>query len=171
VVQVNPDSPGDSYVRSTPSRSRGSSILLVRGSDAAVIDGLISNEGYDWYEVQFSNGQTGFIANNPEGTWLNFASNAQLQGSIFRCENCNLHSLVEIGDTAFPSYNEGNSTLRDSPGGNGFMDIPEGATFTVIDGPTCTSNGIMWFRVDYQGNSGWISQGNDQRGYWITLND
>lgn len=46
--------------------------------------------------------------------------------------------------------------LRDSPaqGGHYIMDVPGGASFTVIGGPRC-SGGFTWWQIDYNGQVGW----------------
>lgn len=46
-------------------------------------------------------------------------------------------------------------------------EIPPGATFTVVGGPSCsTLDKIVWWRVDYNGISGWTAEGKDQE-YWL----
>ena len=46
-------------------------------------------------------------------------------------------------------------------------EIPPGATFNIIGGPSCsTLDKIVWWRVDYNGISGWTAEGQDQE-YWV----
>lgn len=46
-------------------------------------------------------------------------------------------------------------------------EIPPGATFNIIGGPSCsTLDKIVWWRVDYNGISGWTAEGKDQE-YWV----
>ncbi len=44
-------------------------------------------------------------------------------------------------------------------------EIPGGATFEVIDGPRCDSNGIVWWEVDYNGQRGFTAEGGDGEYY------
>lgn len=46
-------------------------------------------------------------------------------------------------------------------------EIPTGATFNVVGGPSCsTLDKIVWWRVEYNGISGWTAEGKDQE-YWL----
>ncbi len=49
--------------------------------------------------------------------------------------------------------------IRPAPGAASIGQIPAGATFMVLEGPTCTPNGIAWWRVSYNGQTGWTAEG------------
>lgn len=128
---------------------------------------LLGEQG-DWYIVDY-NGQQGYVsANWVEITYSPAGSNAMPDPYSFVCPSGNLTALLAIGDQGYPSVGEVYSTLRERPGGDEILRIPEGEMFTVLRGPECTSNGTMWFEVDYRGNVGWVSQGNNANGYWLT---
>jgi hypothetical protein len=140
----------------------------MRGSTLTIVEAPIVAEGIEWYFVEFSGGMRGYIGNQDDARWLEPVSMVTPLQTTFRCESGNLASVLEIGQQGFPSFGWGDSTLRTLPGGRAIIDIPEGVAFTVIDGPHCTANGTMWFQVLYDEREGWISQGNDENGYWIT---
>jgi uncharacterized protein YraI len=40
--------------------------------------------------------------------------------------------------------------------------IPNGAVVTIVDGPSCGPDNIVWWWVDYQGAEGWIAEHDGQ---------
>jgi hypothetical protein len=57
--------------------------------------------------------------------------------------------------------------LRSAPAtGTILMNIPGGGIFDVLEGPVCTSNGIAWWRVNYDGTIGWTGEGQGTT-YWV----
>ena len=50
--------------------------------------------------------------------------------------------------------------LRDQAGSSRSLGIiPAGATFSVLAGPLCASNGVAWWQVQYNGLTGWTAEG------------
>jgi WD40 repeat protein len=46
-------------------------------------------------------------------------------------------------------------------------EIPAGASFLVVDGPTCDeASDLVWWQVDYQGLIGWTAEGQGET-YWL----
>jgi hypothetical protein len=61
------------------------------------------------------------------------------------------------------------NNIRQQPGSSSQLlgEIPPGATFNVSGGPSCsTLDKIVWWKVDYNGISGWTAEGKD-KDYWI----
>jgi hypothetical protein len=61
------------------------------------------------------------------------------------------------------------NNIRQQPGSSSQLvgEIPPGATFNIIDGPSCsTLDKIVWWQVEYNGISGWTAEGQDQE-YWL----
>ena len=171
VLRVTDNAPGDIFIRPDPSRATHNNLMLTIGSEVEVIDGPIYNEGFAFYEVLLPTGTTGFIPNNESEGWVEITQNAVPSEAVVRCQNGNLPALFAIGEVGYPSFGWGNSTLRTALNGNPIMDVPEGELFTVIGGPLCADNGTMWYEIEYQENTGWVSQGNDENGYWISRQD
>jgi hypothetical protein len=44
--------------------------------------------------------------------------------------------------------------------------IPPGDVFDVLDGPICTSNGVLWWKVKYKGIVGYTGEGQGTD-YWV----
>lgn len=59
------------------------------------------------------------------------------------------------------------SNVRETPSVSSprVFGMPEGATFTVIDGPVC-ADGFAWWEVDYERQRGWTAEGNSSD-YWL----
>jgi hypothetical protein len=61
--------------------------------------------------------------------------------------------------------------VRETPGLSGVyrFDIPPGSRFIVLEGPSC-SDGIVWWRVDWEGQFGWTAESNiADRNYYLQL--
>ncbi len=67
------------------------------------------------------------------------------------------HGRVSPGDP---------NRLRDEPGGKIIGRIPAEGVFTVLAGPRCTADGMAWWKVDYQGQTGWTAEGSADY-YWL----
>jgi uncharacterized protein YgiM (DUF1202 family) len=59
--------------------------------------------------------------------------------------------------------------LRDGPGTafNVITQIPAGGLLYVLEGPQCSQN-YAWYRVIYNGDEGWIAEGDDS-GYYVEV--
>ncbi len=56
--------------------------------------------------------------------------------------------------------------IRNEPGGDIVGKIPVGESFIVLAGPECTSDGTVWWKVNYNGTLGWTAEGKDGK-YWV----
>jgi hypothetical protein len=56
--------------------------------------------------------------------------------------------------------------MRQEPGGEAIGKIAVGDSFTVLDGPQCTPDGTVWWKVDYKGTVGWTAEG-DGKEFWV----
>ncbi|GEM_PF-541615 len=56
--------------------------------------------------------------------------------------------------------------LREEPGGRILGQIPPEGVFRVLGGPRCASDGMAWWRVDYNGLVGWTAEGQNGE-YWL----
>jgi uncharacterized protein YgiM (DUF1202 family) len=112
---------------------------LDRGSEASVIGGPRSADGYVWVQLQSSQG-SGWAAER----FLRKASTRQAQSGRFKRGQ----SLV---------VNTDNLNLRNRPGTSGAVitTLPRGTAGEVVDGPR-KANGYTWYRLStYEGN-GWV---------------
>jgi WD40-like Beta Propeller Repeat len=63
------------------------------------------------------------------------------------------------------------NNLRDQPptgatASNVIGQIPGSSNFTIISGPQCGSDGLMYWQVNFNGTVGWTAEG-DQGAYWL----
>lgn len=59
------------------------------------------------------------------------------------------------------------NTVRSQPaGGSTLGQIPGGASFTVLAGPQCGSDGRLWWQVNYNNLVGWTAEGEGTT-YWL----
>jgi uncharacterized protein YgiM (DUF1202 family) len=108
---------------------------LPDGSVVVVLDGPVTADGYDWYELDTDLG-TGWAA----GEFLVYAADA-----------------IEVGDTV--SVFDGNLNLRDDAGTDAdILDVlPEGTVLDVTDGPV-SADGYTWFEVENDDfGPGWVA--------------
>ena len=62
-----------------------------------------------------------------------------------------------------------NNLRSTPPSGTIMTTIPAGGVFAILDGPTCTNNGIAWWKVNYNGAVGWTAEGQFNV-YWLEPN-
>ena len=79
---------------------------------------------------------------------------------------CSLVSRLVIGETGRVLPGPANN-LRSTSSASGQLlgQIPGSETFTVLEGPVCGENNIVWWRVSYNGVTGWTGEGQDST-YW-----
>lgn len=77
-------------------------------------------------------------------------------------------SRMVLGATGYVTVGGGANNLRELPSRDGALlgQIPEGAAFTVVEGPTCTED-MAWWRVNFNGIVGWTAEGQGDV-YWLT---
>ncbi|MCC7446548.1 MAG: SUMF1/EgtB/PvdO family nonheme iron enzyme [Anaerolineae bacterium] len=75
------------------------------------------------------------------------------------CPNL-LPSRIAVGRQARVTPGKPNR-LRDNPAlsGNLITTMPAEEVVKVLEGPRCTPDGIVWWKVDYQGTIGWTAEG------------
>jgi Bacterial SH3 domain/GDSL-like Lipase/Acylhydrolase family len=130
-----------------------------------------------WRQVIAANEYTGpVIGSNTSGLNTNTTSNADFfSGSFPQTSNSNNTSLS--CSSAPPTRLTVNGLGRVTPGlannlrstpslsGQNLGDIPPGAVFTVLEGPTC-SDGLNYWMVNYNGQIGWTAEGKGND-YWL----
>lgn len=68
---------------------------------------------------------------------------------------------LRAGDSAYVCTQKDRLIMRDLPGnGSEIMRLETGTRFSVIGGPNCT-DGMSWWRIEYSGMTGWVSEGGD----------
>ncbi len=170
ILTILENTPAPLMLYASPSVADETDIFIGKGSQLGLLES-VENEGQTFYEVRLANGTTGFLVDGESETYFDVSESALAVPSALTCPRQTLPALFQQGEQGYPSYGWGNSTLRETPGGDPIMDIPEGELFTVMSPPTCTSNGTMWYLVEYDGNYGYISQGTDEKGYWVSRAD
>jgi eukaryotic-like serine/threonine-protein kinase len=84
------------------------------------------------------------------------------------CPNTQVSRLL-VGELARVTLSGGANRLRTGTSTESDLldSIPEGASFTVLEGPDC-ADGFAWYRVDFNGTIGWTAEG-DESSYWLEL--
>jgi serine/threonine protein kinase len=82
------------------------------------------------------------------------------------CPNVQASRLL-VGELARVTFTGGANRLRTSTSTESELvaSIPEGGSFTVLEGPRCADS-FAWYRVDYNGAVGWTAEG-DEDEYWL----
>jgi hypothetical protein len=83
------------------------------------------------------------------------------------CSGFNLPSRLQVKGTGRVLPGLPNN-LRAEPASTSpqLGQIPGGGVFTVLDGPRCGDQGILYWRVDYNGVQGWTGEGQGST-YWV----
>jgi len=151
-------------LRSQPWRGAGSAIIgnIPAGGVFTVITGPQCGSGITWWQVNY-NGAIGWTGQDGNGQyWVN-PYNGQ-QDAV--CGT--LAPSLSVGQWGYVLPGLPNA-LRTAPaqGSGSYVvgSIPGGAHVWVLEGPACGS-GMRWWRVDYNGQQGWTSEGQGST-YWV----
>jgi hypothetical protein len=69
---------------------------------------------------------------------------------------------LKVGGSAYVCTQKDRLIMRDLPGnGSEIMRLETGTRFSVIGGPNCTDD-MSWWRIEYNGTTGWVSEGGDR---------
>jgi eukaryotic-like serine/threonine-protein kinase len=84
------------------------------------------------------------------------------------CPNTQASRLL-VGELARVTLSGGANRLRTGTSTESDLldSIPEGGSFTVLEGPHCADS-FAWYRVDFNGTIGWTAEG-DESEYWLEL--
>jgi len=147
-------------LRASPGFNGAVTGQLEGGKMVAVFSGPRCVDGVNWWEVGEPFIFAGWTAEGQNGEyWL--VSVVCPNGLISRLAP-NRQARVTPGTP---------NNLRDLPpsgaaASNIIGQIPGGASFTVVSGPQCGSDGLMYWQVNFNGALGWTAEG-DQGVYWL----
>ncbi len=148
----------DNLLRSNPGTGSSSAVIaeIPGGAFFRVLDGpQCGNDGRYWWFVEYQNIRG----------WTAEGEGADYWVSPFQCANSRPARLVP-GGTGRVTPGPANA-LRTNPGtGTVIGEIPGGAVFQVTGGPQCGSEGRIWWRVTYNGQTGWTAEGQGAE-YWL----
>lgn len=137
---------------------------LGSGQRVTVVDGPISAEGYTWWKVEDSAGNSGWgVDGDGENTWI--SPNVGGSQPVNRSPRVNERVRVTMpGDLQL--------TIRSLPGVDApvLIRVDSGTEFSVVDGPR-NANGYVWFRIrSNDGNiAGWAAEAdNNQANRWLS---
>jgi Tol biopolymer transport system component len=77
-----------------------------------------------------------------------------------------LPSRLVIGQKGQVLPGQSNRVRAAPPSGAILTVMPAGSVFDVLGGPTCTSNGIAWWQIKFNGIVGWTAEGQGNS-YWL----
>lgn len=172
--------PGDANnVRSRPDSGAELTGQIPAGAAFIVLEGPTCANGYAWWRVDY-NGLVGWtVEGSGDQYWLEPAGVLPSQAptltatitmtpsgpELAACPGF-LPSRLIVGERGRVLPGDANN-MRTEADSNAqlVIEIPGGATFTVLEGPLCIG-GMAWWRVDYVGRTGWTAEGlNDV--YWL----
>jgi N-acetylmuramoyl-L-alanine amidase len=113
---------------------------LDEGTTAAIADGPVTASGFVWYAIELADGETGWVA---------------------------VDFLAAVGD-ATPDFAVGDAiVVADGPlnlrggaslGATVLETLDEGATGTIVSGPSTTVDEIAWYQIEVTGGeNGWVA--------------
>ncbi|NDJ78416.1 MAG: SH3 domain-containing protein, partial [Chloroflexi bacterium] len=137
------------------------------GGVFTVLDGpQCGPEGWTWWRVNY-NGQVGWTAEG-QGSEYWLAPYSYVPEPPPPAV-CTLTPRLSIGAQGRVTPGDPN-TVRSQPyagGGSTILGyIPGGGVFNVLEGPSCGPDGRYWWRVTYQGVTGWTPEGENST-YWL----
>ena len=146
-------------VRTAPGTSASTAQSnLPGGTIFRIIEGPRCVEGYNWWRITTGN-VTGWTAEGQGSTyWL----------EPLACGN-GLRSQQVPGLQGRVTFNPPlANTVRSEPRTTSqeLGEIPPGGVFTVLSGPQCGPEGMLWWQVNYNGLIGWTAEGVPGQ-YWL----
>ena len=169
---------GANNLRSQPSTNGLRNGQIPAGGIFIVLEGPVCADGFAWWRVDYN----GLIAWTAEGQgdeyWLNplgpiseqqttitATATSSQTGDEVACPGF-LPSRLIVGEQGRVIPGPANN-MRVEPisGAELITEIPGGASFFVLEGPIC-EGGLAWWRVDYNGTTGWTAEGSDNT-YWL----
>ena len=161
--------PGEANaLRSQPATGPGSAVIgyIPAYGTFRVLEGPVcGTEGRFWLRVEYA-GMTGWTPEG-EGTtyWLEPLPGTPPTQPVA----CTLAPRLQVGASGFVLPGPSN-VLRSQPrpgeGSDVIGEMPGGAFFRVLEGPVCGPEGRYWWRVNYQGITGWTAEGQGSE-YWV----
>ena len=144
-------------LRNAPGTSGASTVIgeIPGNGWFSVVGGPSCVDGYNWWLVEY-NGVRGWTADAERNgvPWV----------SPFFCAD-GLYTRLKPNSLARVLPGEPNN-IRNQPNGTPHAQIPAGATFNVIGGPSCGIYGHPWWQVSYNGAVGWTGEGYNPV-YWL----
>ena len=140
---------GDTYIRSNPNLEGSKLGVLKQGSTAYYLGQVMTDDrGVDWYYVN-SNGTYGWVST--VYTYLHTENSFGLNV---------MPTLPAYGATKGTIKSEGGDAYIRSTGslsGAELAVLKEGYSATYLNERTVDERGVVWFKVSYNGTTGWIS--------------
>jgi uncharacterized protein YraI len=146
------------------------------GSVVTVLDGPVCGPDIAWWQVDFA-GTVGWAAESRGNLYFMQPTTDVAPPPVApvvpdevdpTCPGL-LAPRLEVNQQARVSMMEAqNLSVRAEPGlaASLLRVIPNGAVITIVDGPSCGPDNIVWWWVDYQGRLGWVAE---HDGQWYLL--
>lgn len=144
-----------------------SSTLLTATADVLVLDGPVCAESRLWWQVYalpFDNSAT--LDVTPQVGWIGEGTNGSYAFLPETQRGCGALPPRLIAGEMGSVLPAGANNMRHIPAVDGDLlgQIPVGGMFDISAGPTC-NDGYNWWRVTYEGITGWTAEGGDD--YWL----
>jgi LysM repeat protein len=154
--RVTPGEPNT--LRSLPGTGSTSVVVgqIPGGGLFRVIQGPQCVEGLYWWQVTY-NGVTGWTGEGQGSTYWT---------EPLKCSQSLVSQLLPNTTARVTAGLPNRLRLTPDSGGAVIGEIPGGATFSIVGGPQCGSEGWLWWQVNYNGTIGWTAEG-DATTYWL----
>jgi uncharacterized protein YraI len=137
------------------------------GTVVTVLDGPVCGPDIAWWQVDFD-GAVGWAAES-RGNLYFMQPTTDVVAPPVTPDDATCPGLLaprlEVNEQARVAMMQGqNLNVRAEPGlaASLIRVIPNGAVVTIVDGPSCGPDNIVWWWVDYQGAEGWIAEHDGQ---------
>jgi hypothetical protein len=153
-------------LRSGPSYSNTVLAFIPAGASFSVMDGPFCENGLQWWRVIY-NGVAGWTV---EGDGYTYYLEPVFHTPPITCVLPTRLTVFGYGRVTPGDPN----VVRSAPGtrstgANSYVigNIPAGGIFSVLEGPQCGSDSRWWWRVNYNGLTGWTAEGEGYDVYWV----
>ena len=142
-----------------------------------VIGGPICSRNLNRWQVMLDDGRVGWTGEGDRsGYWvgpIQEANRSTVRVYEGSCRGVSIVPRLRIGETAAVLAAQSNilysnpSRPTQDANSSQLRSVPAGEPFAVIGGPICNNGeSILWWRVEYNGITGWIGEG-EGSDYWV----
>jgi hypothetical protein len=146
----------------------GTTLLTAETDSLTIIGAGKCVDDTTWWPARTMNGVEGWIQENEGSDYLILPFDDAYSFPIY-CPGAAVPRLLTEGEgRVIAGQGANNVRMGEGEAAELLGKIPEGGTFTVLDGPVC-ADGMLWWQVQSGDLNGWTAEGQGDT-YWLEVN-